>query len=50
MALLLETRMMRVMITLVELNLVVPQGGGIMGAITASITTEHPGVMFAATW
>ena len=39
-----------VMITLVELNLVVPQGGDIMEAITATITKEHPGVMSAATW
>ena len=46
---LLLMKMMAMMI-LVELNLVVPQGVGTMAAITAIITTEHPGVMSAAIW
>ena len=47
---LLLMKMMMAMMILVELNMVVPQGGGITGATTANITLEHPGVMFVATW
>ena len=47
-ALLLEVMM--AMMILVELILVVPQGGDTMGAITANITSKHPSVTFAATW